>query len=82
MIIESHRYSHIKFCCFCLSKTYFQAWHVSLNGFPQLLGERKFRSDIHPACKVEQRRVFMDKQVFSLTWDFDFDHSKEMEKKY
>lgn len=25
---------------------------------------------------------FMDKQMFCLTWDFKFDHSGEMDKKY
>lgn len=60
-----------------------QERHVNISDFPQFLpGEGKFRTDIHPTCMDERARVFMDKQMFCLMWDFKFDHSREMDKKY
>jgi len=60
-----------------------QEGDVSINDSPQFHpSERTFRTDIHPACMDERGRVFMDKQMFCLMWDFKFDLSREMDKKY
>lgn len=82
--VESHSVIHERSSAvpICL-KHVSQEGYVSINDFPQFLpGERKFRTDIHPACMDERGRVFVHKQMFCLMWDFKFDHSREMDKKY
>lgn len=47
-----------------------------------LMDERKLRMDIHPACMDEWGGDCGDKQMFCLMWDFMFDPSRAMDRKY